>query len=70
MFNKKRKGTLFGKPVGQVVKHPGAFTAKANAAGMGVQQYAAKVMSNPNADPTTKRQANLARVFAGFHRGK
>ena len=67
MYRNKKKGTLFGKPEGQIVKHPGAFTAKANAAGMGVQEYASHVLApNSSADTQTKRQANLARTFASF----
>lgn len=61
----KRKGTLFGKPVSQVVKRPGAFTKKAKAAGMSVQEYASKVLAEgSNADTRTKRQAALAQRFA------
>lgn len=43
--------------------HEGLFTAKAQAAGMSVQAYAAKVLADPNADPVTKKQANFARNF-------
>jgi len=45
--------------------HEGLFTAKAKAAGMSVQAYAAKVLADPNADPATKKQANFARNFGG-----
>ena len=47
------------------VKHPGALTAKAKKAGMSVSAYAAKE-SKPGsgASTQTKRQANLAKVFA------
>ncbi len=49
------------------VKRPGAFTAKANAAGKGVQQYANQVASNSsNYDPRTVKQANLAKTFNKF----
>lgn len=65
------KGTLFGKPIGQVVKRPGAFTAKANAAGMPVQKFAAKVTSpTSKASTTTKKQAVLAKTFAKMRKGK
>jgi hypothetical protein len=59
---KAKKGTLFGKPRNQVIKHPGAFTAKAKKAGKTVAQMAA----NPgkNASPQTKKQAALAKAFA------
>lgn len=46
--------------------HEGLFTAKATAAGMSVQQYAAKVLADPNASAVTKKQANFARNAAGF----
>jgi len=42
----------------------GAFTKKANAAGMGVQAYANKVLKKGSkATATTKRQALLAKTF-------
>ena len=42
----------------------GAFTKKAQAAGMGVQAYAAKVTKpGSKASTKTKRQANLAKRF-------
>lgn len=62
---KKQTGTLFGKPKSQVVKHPGAFSAKAKAAGMTTSQYASKVLKKGSTASTqTKRQANLARTFS------
>jgi len=46
------------------VKRPGAFTAKAKRAGMGVQQFARHVKANKERFTTrTKRQAGLARTF-------
>lgn len=44
------------------VKHPGAFTAKANRAGMSVPKYAAKEKNSSNS--TLAKQANLAQTFA------
>ena len=42
----------------------GAFTKKANAAGMGVQAYANKgLKKGSKATATTKRQASLAKTF-------
>lgn len=38
----------------------GKFTASAERAGMGVQEYARKVMSDPNASPKLKKRANFA----------
>ncbi len=47
------------------VKRPGAFTRKAKAAGMSVQQFAAHVDKNKSKYSTrTERQANLAQTFA------
>lgn len=63
------KGTLFGKPRGEVIKRPGAFTAKAKSAGAGVQEYARSVTGpGSRASTRTKRQANLAKTLAGFGR--
>ena len=47
------------------VKRPGAFTKKAKAAGMSVQQFAKHVDDNKSKYSTrTERQANLAQTFA------
>jgi hypothetical protein len=44
----------------------GAFTAKAKAAGMSTQAYAASVLANTKShDPATVKQANFARNFGG-----
>ena len=49
----------------------GAFTKKAQAAGMGVQEYAAKVTKpGSKASTKTKRQANLAKTFRKMGRKK
>ena len=49
------------------MKRPGAFTRKAKAAGMGVQQFAKSVDANPGKYSTrTKKQANLAQTFASM----
>ena len=51
----------------KAVKRPGAFTKKANAHDMGVQQFAKYVDDNPKKfDTRTKRQANLAQTFASM----
>ena len=51
----------------KAVKRPGAFTRKAKAAGMGVQQFAKSVDDNPGKYSTrTKKQANLAQTFASM----
>lgn len=53
-------GTLFGKARSEVIKHPGAFSAKAKHAHMSTQAYAEK---EKNAGGTLGRQANLALTF-------
>ena len=61
----KKSGTLFGKPRSEVIKHPGAFSAKAKKAGISTGAYAKKVTSDEStASPQTKRQAGLAKAFA------
>ena len=52
------------------VKRPGAFRAKAAAAGMSTAAYAKKVKSDPRASTRTKRQAALARTFAKYRGSK
>ena len=53
------------------VKHPGAFTKKAKAAGMSVQAYATKVLKpGSGASSKTKHQAALAKTFKKMGRGK
>lgn len=47
------------------VKRPGAFRRKAEEAGMSTSAYAAKVTApGSHADARTKRQGNLAKIFA------
>lgn len=49
----------------QAVHNPGAFTKKAQAAGMSVQGYARKVLaSGSHASTKTKRQAALAQTLS------
>jgi hypothetical protein len=64
---KKRKGKLFGKPRGQVVKHPGAFRAKAKAAGKSTAEYAKEKASAPG---TLGKQARLAKTFSAMRKKK
>lgn len=60
-----------GKWIQSAIKRPGAFTKKANAAGMGVQEFANKVTSNSEAYPTrTVRQANLAKTLKNIRKGE
>ena len=49
------------------IKHPGALTAKAKAAGESLSQF----MKEGHKDPTTRREVALARTLkAMHHRGK
>ena len=65
------KNMLFGKPKSEVIKHPGAFKAKAQNAGMSTSAYANKVTSpNSKASPTTKKQAGLAKAFTTMRKMK
>lgn len=50
--------------------HKGKFTAKAQSAGEGVQEYARKVLAAPEGryDPATRKQANFARNAAAWHK--
>ena len=53
------------KWIQEAIKRPGAFTAKAQAAGKGVQEYARQVLKpDSQASTRTKRQAALARRFS------
>ncbi len=66
-----QKGTLFGKPRGEVIKRPGAFTAKAKAAGKGTQAFARSVLKEGSkASTRTKRQAALAQTLSKLRSGK
>jgi len=52
-------------------KHPGAFSKKAEEAGMTTAQYAAKVTANPDEyDPKTVKQANLAKTLTKLRKKK
>lgn len=51
-------------------KNKGKFTAAANRAGMGVQEYARKVLNDPNASPLLKKRANFAKVAASWSKRK
>jgi len=64
MSSKKSSTGIHIKP-----SHEGDFTAKANAAGMGVQAYASKVLNAPEGqyDPSTRRQANFAHNAASWN---
>lgn len=46
------------------IKHPGALTAKAKAAGKSIDEYCA----SPNLDTHSKRQCALAKTLRKFHK--
>ena len=56
------------KWIQNAIKHPGALTAKAKAAGMSLAAFEAHPPKNISS--TTKRQINLAKTLKGLHRGK
>ena len=54
--------TLFGKPIGQVIKHPGALTAQAKAAGMSLDAFCSK----KDLSTKTKKRCSLRKTLIGF----
>jgi len=56
------------KWIQNAIKHPGALTAKAKAAGMSLAAFEAHPPKNIST--TTRRQSNLAKTLKTFHRGK
>jgi len=56
------------KWIQSAIKHPGALTAKAKAAGMSVSAY----MAHPprGISSTTKHQISLGKTLKSLHRGK
>jgi hypothetical protein len=51
------------------IKHPGAFTRKAKAAGKSVSEYATSALAEgSHASATTKRQASLAKTLRGLRK--
>lgn len=62
-----KKGTLFGKPRGEVVKHPGVFSAAAKRHGESTHEYAEK---EKGAGGKLGHRANLALTFEGMRKKK
>lgn len=59
------------KPPPIKISRPGAFTAKAKAAGKTPLGYANQVMANPDKySPLTVKQANFAKNFGGASKAK
>ena len=66
-----KKGTLFGRPREEVIRRPGAFSAKAKRAGETTDEYAAEVLKpGSKADVRTKREAALAKAFKTMRKRK
>lgn len=69
MAAKKKAGKK--KWIQDAIKRPGALTAKAKKAGMGVQEFANKATKEGSkASTTTKRQANLAKTLNKIRKKK
>lgn len=57
------------KWIQKAIEHPGAFTKKAEDAGMTTNAYEKKVLApNSKARDTTKKQARLAKTLEGLHK--
>ena len=65
-----RKGRLFGKPIRQVIKRPGAFRRAAQRRGMSTRAFALRVMRAPKGKypPRLRRQASLALTLMRMRR--
>jgi hypothetical protein len=67
----KKKGMLFGKPRGEVVKHPGSFKAAAKKAGKSVDEEAASVLKpGSKASSEMKEKAGAAKAFKTMRKKK
>lgn len=60
------KGTLFGKPKGEVIKHPGALHRKLHVP-MGKKIPEGKLTKAAHAGGTLGKEAVLARTMKKFH---
>ena len=64
---KRKKGNLFGKAPGKVVKHPGIEKARAKRNGISTHAQLEKDAHSSN--PTRKKQGELGLRFEGYHGG-
>jgi hypothetical protein len=62
-----KKGTVFGKPRSEVVKHPGVFSAAAKRHGETTHEYAEK---EKGAAGKLGRRARLALTFEGMRKNR
>jgi hypothetical protein len=60
-----KKGTIFGKPKSEVVKHPGVFSAAASRAGKTTHEYAEE---EKGASGKLGKRARLALTFEGMRK--
>ena len=66
-----RREVMAKKWIQKAIKHEGAFTKKADAAGKSVSAYATQVTKKGStASTTTKRQANLAKTLKKMSKKK
>jgi len=63
----KRKGTLFGKSRGSVVKHPGVFKEAAEHAGKSTHEFAEE---HKHSSGKIGNRARLALTFEGMRKKK
>lgn len=63
----RAKGTLFGKPRGEVIKHPGSFSRAAKRHGESTHAFAEK---EKHASGTEGHRARLALAFETMRRKK
>lgn len=69
--SKPKAATTPDKWIQNAIKQPGAFTQKADAAGLSVDEFANKVTKpGSKASTKTKRQANLAKTLKKLGRKK
>lgn len=65
--SRTKKGTLFGKPRSEVIKHPGAERNAAKKAGMSTRAFMEK---NKNAPGKEGKRARLGLALEKMHHGK
>ncbi len=61
-----KKGTLFGKPKGEVVKHPGALHAELHVPANKKIPEGKLKKAEHSKNPLERKRANLAETFKGF----
>jgi hypothetical protein len=60
---KRKKGHLFGKPSGEVVKHPGSLKKAAAKHGVSTKEEAEE--ESKSSDPKIRSRGNLGKRFLG-----